>query len=143
MIIRLDFLGIFKRHHIDGARLRHSFQHLVDALRYAYDPLTSPPVLHCNRYGIYGRREVAKNQLKPMDIYNTSWVLQEPAYREHFIQCCRARVQLTNTWNWELRKELKKTMRNGPLKVSTIKSTLRWMIQVSPPWWVLASLSVM
>ena len=143
MIIRLEHLGIFKKHHIDGYHLKYSFQKVVDALRYSYDPVKTPPILHCKRYGVYNKQEVAKTQLTPLEIINKSWVLRTPKYYDHFCRACRARVQLENTWKIELREELEQQITDGPLDLDTITSTLRWMIQMTPSWWVLAMLSVM
>ena len=143
MLIRFKNLGLFKKHHIDGANLRYSMQKLVNSLRFKYDPLTTPPVLHRERYGPYGKRLVAKNQLLPQEIIQKSWVLSKPAYFEHFTRACRARVQLENTWNIELRDELEETMTHGPLEIAHIKETLAWMIQMIPSWWLLAMLAVM
>ena len=139
----MEHLGIFKKHHIDGYNLKFSFQKVVNELRYPYDPLTTPPILHTPKYGAYSKEIVSKTQLTPQELIDSSWVLKREEYYQHFCRACRARVQLSNTWKLQLRDELENQIIDGPLPVNVIKGTLRWMIQRTPCWWVLAMLAVM
>ena len=117
-------------------------QQIMNALRISYDIKESPPVLYCERLGAAGQHAVCEDQLLPRELISKSWVLRDPVYCEHFCRACRARIALENTYERPLRRELKQDMHNGPLQIVDIMDTIKFMVQFSASWHILALFAV-
>ena len=117
-------------------------QTVMNALRIPYDAKESPPVMHSNRLGVAGIHEVSRTQRFPKELVEKSWVLRDPDYCKHFTRACRARIALANTYERDLRDELAKEIYDGPLEVTDIFDTIKYMVQYSAPWHLLAIFAV-
>ena len=117
-------------------------QEIMNALRIPYDAKESPPVLHTERFGVAGRHSVCTKQLLPDELIADSWVLRDKENFAHFSRACRARVQLENTFQKDLRLELEQQIEDGPLELDDHIQTIKHIVQCCPSWHLMANLAV-
>ena len=124
--------------------MRNFCQEIIKSSRHEWKPDESPVLLHVERYTTLGHEQikVSNYQMHPIELWQSNPILMNTENDDFLMTAVQALWKTSNTNNRTLRKELSDDMRNENFSVEDLRHILTWMVQYTPPEFMLDIFSV-